>query len=137
MISLAMQLGQTTRKLITFMDTVKEAPSEVSRLNDLLKLIFAMAAGVFNALEHQRSRRGDIFPGHDHLRDVLVVCLERVSFIHDLVDKIETPKSGGNFASKGWAKFTLAMKKDEILELERQLGQALSVLNIMLTTSLL
>ncbi|KAF0324824.1 hypothetical protein GQ607_007995, partial [Colletotrichum asianum] len=119
-ISLAMQLSQATRKLIAFLDTVKEEPHEINRLKEVLKLVYSMAIGVANALEYQRKRLGDLAPGYNHLHDVLAVCLRRISSIQDITGKSHTSQTQG----------------DEILELERQLGLALQVLNVALTTSL-
>jgi hypothetical protein len=36
--------------------------------------------------------------------------------------------------SRKWASFKLALKKGDILELERRLGQAIQILDISLTT---
>lgn len=136
-ISLAMQLSQTTCKLIAFLDTVKEAPTEIGRLNDLLKLVFGMSASVVNALEYQRKQRGEAAPGNEHLCEVLIICLKRLIPIQHIVDEVEAHQTRSNVIAKSWIKVKAALKKDEIMELERQLGQAMNVLNIMLTTSVL
>lgn len=136
-ISLAMQLSQATRKLITFLDTVKEAPHEINRLKELLQLVYSMAIGVVNALEYQRKRLGDLAPGYNHLHDVLAVCLRRISSIQDITGKSHISQTQGNLSLKSWARLRLSLKGDEILELERQLGLSLQVLNVSLTTSLL
>ncbi|KAK1840579.1 hypothetical protein CCHR01_16803 [Colletotrichum chrysophilum] len=135
-ISLAMQLSQATRKLITFLDTVKEAPHEINRLKELLQLVYSMAIGVVNALEYQRKRLGDLAPGYNHLHDVLAVCLRRISSIQDITGKSHISQTQGNLSLKSWARLRLSLKGEEILELERQLGLSLQVLNVSLTTSL-
>lgn len=136
-ISLAMQLSQATRKLIAFLDTVKEAPHEINCLKELLKLVYSMAIGVVNALEYQRKRLGDLAPGYNHLHDVLAVCLRRISSIQDMTGKSHISQTQGKSSLKIWARLRLSLKGDEILELERQLGLSLQVLNVALTTSLL
>ncbi|KAF6812746.1 hypothetical protein CPLU01_14820 [Colletotrichum plurivorum] len=138
LVSLAMQLSQTTRKLIAFLDTIHDAPSEVVRLNGLLKMIFAMTANIINALENQGWGRSGYVPGREHIYEILVVCLQRLSPIQEALNKTESFSLGsGGIASRSWVKVKLAMKKEEILEMERQLEQALMVLNVSLTTTVL
>ncbi|KAE9568346.1 hypothetical protein CGMCC3_g15444 [Colletotrichum fructicola] len=95
-----------------------------------------MAIGVVNALEYQRKRLGDLAPGYNHLHDVLAVCLRRISSIQDITGKSHISQTQGNLSLKSWARLRLSLKGDEILELERQLGLSLQVLNVSLTTSL-
>jgi hypothetical protein len=41
---------------------------------------------------------------------------------------------GRSAASRKWASLKLALKKEDVLELERQLGLAIQILDISLTT---
>lgn len=137
LVSLAMQLGQTTRKLIAFLDAIHDAPTEVIRLNGLLKMVFAMTANIINALESQGRGRSGHVPGREHVYEILVVCLQRLSPIQDALSKTESFHPGSGIVTRSWVKVKLALKKDEVVEMERQLEQALAVLNISLTTTLL
>ncbi|KAF6822617.1 hypothetical protein CMUS01_11010 [Colletotrichum musicola] len=116
LVSLAMQLSQTTRKLVAFLDTIHDEPTEIN----------------------QGRGRGGYVPGREHIYEMLVVCLQRLSPIQDALNKTESFSLGsGSIVSRSWVKVKLAMKREEILEMERQLEQALTVLNVSLTTTIL
>jgi hypothetical protein len=136
-ISLAIQLGQTAITLVKFFDTISDAPNEVIRLRDLLRLIYATSSGVRNALECQRRLHGGTVAGAEDICDALTVCQRKLALIQDLLDKTENVQCGRTLVSRSWAKFRLAGKKDTISEFERQLGQGLDVLNVLLTANLM
>ncbi len=136
-LSLAIQLAQSASSLIDFLNTFTDAPNEVIRLRDLLRLIHAASVGVRNAVEYQRNLHGDVVPSAANIFEALTVCQDRVVAIRGRLDRIENVEHGRTLVSRSWARFRLAVKKDYILELERQLSQALSVLNVLLTTNLM
>lgn len=135
-ISLAMQLGQVTRRLIAFIDKLKNVPKDISRLNDMLKLLFAMSASVVDALEQQRKYLGSNAVGHEPICGALSICLQKLSVIIDVVDEVSTHQNASP-PLRAWAKFRHVLKEDDIIELERQLGQTLGVLNVLLTSAVL
>ncbi|KAF6793754.1 hypothetical protein CSOJ01_13857 [Colletotrichum sojae] len=137
LVALAMELTKTTRKLISFLDTIHDAPTEVVRLNGLLKLVCSTTVHTINAVELQSRGRGGHIPGREHIYEILVVCLQRLSPIQDALNKTEGFRLGNNVVSRSWVKLKLALKRDDMLEMERQLEQALSVLNVSLTTMVL
>ncbi|KAH8884385.1 hypothetical protein GQ53DRAFT_880155 [Thozetella sp. PMI_491] len=136
-ISLAMQLGQAARSLIAFLDTIADAPKEIARLKDLLLQIAAICSGVRSALEYQSRLHSYAVPGADDIYDALLVCQRKLVAIQEVLDQVEDVRAGRTLVTRNWAKFKLAVKKDGLLELERQLSQALAVLNVLLTTNLL
>ncbi|KAH8888106.1 hypothetical protein GQ53DRAFT_826667 [Thozetella sp. PMI_491] len=136
-LSLAIQLAQSTRSLIDFLNTFTDAPNEVIRLRDLLQLIHAMSVGVQNAVECQRRLYNGVVPGAADIHKALGVCQGRLVVIRDRLNRIENVERGRTLVSRSWARFRFALEKDCILDLERKLNQALSILNVMLTTNLM
>jgi hypothetical protein len=136
-ISLAMQLSSAAWTVARLLDTITDAPSEVVRLKDLLDLVHVTSIGVRNALQCQRRLHGDTIPGTEHIRNALAVCQRKLALIQSVLNRVENVERGRTLVSRSWARFRLAVKKDEIAVLERQLGQALDVLNVLLTTNLM
>ncbi|KAJ5465051.1 uncharacterized protein N7458_000737 [Penicillium daleae] len=133
-ISLAAQLGAGACTLIKFLETVSDAPAEIQRLESLLDQIYAIASCVRNALEYQRSLYGDKHILADDIHTSLLNCQKKVRRIECIVDRFKETENGRSVVSRKWASFKSAWKKEDVLELERQLGQAIQILDISLTT---
>lgn len=133
-VSLAAQIGAGAHTLIKFLETVSDAPAEVHRLESLLGQIYAMATCVRNALEYQRRLHGDKLVLADDIHVCLLNCQKKVQRIERIVEQFKETERGRTVVSRKWAWFKLALKKEDVLEIERQLGQAIQILNISLTT---
>ncbi|CEJ55528.1 hypothetical protein PMG11_01780 [Penicillium brasilianum] len=133
-ISLAAQLGAGAHTLIKFLQTVSDAPTEIQRLESLLDQIYAIATGVPKALECERKLHGDKHILADNIHTSLLNCHKKVQGIERIVDRFKETENGRSVVSRKWASFKMAIKKEEVLELERQLGQAVLTLNVALTT---
>lgn len=133
-ISLAAQVGAGAHTLIKFLQTVSDAPTEVQRLEGLPDQIYAIATCVRNALEHQRKLHGDKHILADDIHASLLNCQKKVQRIERVVDRFKETENGRNVVSRRWASFKLALKKENVLELERQLGQAVQILDVAITT---
>ncbi len=136
-LSLAIQLAQSAHSLIDFLNTFTDAPNEVVRLRDLLRLVHVASVGVRNAVECQRRLYSDVLPGTADIYEALAVCQGKLVAIRGRLDRVEHVERGRTLVSRSWARFRLALEKDYILELERQLNYALGILNVLLTTNLM
>ncbi|GLI78870.1 hypothetical protein PoHVEF18_007192 [Penicillium ochrochloron] len=132
-ISLAAQLGAGAHTLIKFLNTVSDAPAEIQRLESVLDQIYAIATCVRNALEYQRKLHGDKHILADDIQISLLNCQKKVQGIEHIVDRFKETEKGRSVASRKWTSLKLALKED-VLELERQLGLAIQILDISLTT---
>jgi hypothetical protein len=132
-VSLAAQLGAGTHTLIKFLETVSDAPAEVHRLESLLDQIYAIATCVRNALEYQHKLHGDKHILAEDIHASLLNCQKKVQRIEWIVDEFKGNETSRTVVSRRWASFKLAWKKEDIPELERQLGQAIQILDISLT----
>jgi hypothetical protein len=131
-ISLAAQLGAGTHTLIKFLNTVSDAPAEIQRLQSPLDQIYAIATCVRNALEYQRKLEGDKHILADDIHISLLNCQKKVQSIENIVNRFKESENGRTVISRKWASFKLAL--EDVLGLERQLGLAIQILDISLTT---
>lgn len=136
-VSLAMQISSATHTLVKFLGTISDAPKEVVRLKDMLNLVHIASVGVKKALEYQARLHGDNIEGIQSIHDVLEVCQKKLSLIQSVLDRVENIERGRNLVSRSWARFRLAVKKEDIVDFEKQLGHALGVLNVQLSTNLM
>ena len=72
--------------------------------------------------------------GSDQICFALVVCQQKLVLIQASLGKVENTK---RLVSRSWARLRLVIKKDEITEFERELGQALNILNVSLTANIM
>jgi hypothetical protein len=133
-ISLAAQLGAGAHTLIKFLQTVSDAPTEIQRLESLLDQIYAIATCVRTALECQRKLHGDKRIPADDIHASLLNCQKQIQKIERIVDRFKETENGRSVVSRKWASFELALKNKDVLKLERQLGQAIQLLDIAITT---
>lgn len=136
-LSLAMQLSEAAFVLVRFLDTVADAPSEVIRLKDLLKLVHVTSIGIKSALDSQQRLNTGSIPSTEPIQEAMEICARKLTLIQKALSRVENIERGCNLVSRSWARFRLAIKKDQIAEVESQLGQALNVLNVLLTTNLM
>ena len=134
-ISLAIQVGKASQELVHFFNTISDAPDEVTRLKEQTNRIYCISTGLTNALEHQRKLHGDTLPGTESVREALISCLRRLESVQDILKKVDGSRYGRRTVARYWAQFRFAVKKDDVLEFERQLGLDLMSLNVFLTTN--
>lgn len=137
-ISLAVQLAGGAHKLLKFLETISDATAEINRLKDLLTQIHVMMIGIQSAFQCQRQLRGGGAPVASDIQKALLICQEKVLSFCKVLNKAERSQRGRNaILFRKWAHFKLALKKDDIRDLERQLGHTLHVLHISLTVNLM
>lgn len=132
-ISLAAQLSAGTHTIIKFLETISDAPAEVHRLESLLDQIYAIAKYIRNTLEYQHRIHGDKHILAEDIHASLLNYQKKVQRIKRIMDEFKGNKRSRTVVSRKWASFKLAWKKEDVLELERQLGQAIQILDTSLT----
>ncbi|KAJ2990096.1 hypothetical protein NUW58_g3127 [Xylaria curta] len=136
-LSSSIRLAQVSQDLVEFLDKIRDAPNEIIRLKDQIRLIFALSSGVRNNLEYQKRLQDRAVVGQEHIYEALMACQKSLYRIQTLLEKAENVHTGRTLVSRSWAKFKLAVKKEHITELETQLIRDVNILNCLLTTSLL
>jgi hypothetical protein len=134
-ISLAIQLVGSVRDIRRFMRQVSDAPKELNRLIDLLEQLEVIIEGVGELIEKQRRSAGDgdIDVSPNVLR-AMKTCGSRLARIENVVEKAR--KDAKNKAMKSLGAFKMACQKKDIEELEGQLRDAVSILNLTMTMNL-
>lgn len=137
-VSLAVQLAGGAHALLKFLETISDAPAEINRLQDLLTQIHAMVNSIQNAFQCQRQLHGDGAPVASDIYKALLICQKKIQPLCKILDKAENSQRGRNaIIFRKWAHFKLALKKEDISDLEQQLGHTLQVLHISLTINLM
>jgi hypothetical protein len=134
-VSLAIQLVGSVRDIRRFMRQLSDAPNELNRLIDLLEQLELIIEGIGELIEKQRrsARDGDIDVSPNVLR-AMKTCESRLARIENVVEKAR--KGAKNKAMKSFGAFRIAYQKKDIEELEGQLRDAVSILNLTMTMNL-
>ncbi|GAW23124.1 hypothetical protein ANO14919_126740 [Xylariales sp. No.14919] len=134
--SLALQLAQSAFDVKRFLDTVQNAPREIKRLRDLVIQLHLVAQTVTALLRQQSSLRSQDPQVSNNVHDSLKACQEKLDLIRDVFQIAEKVNKKKNTIIRNWAQLRLASKKETIEEFERQLEQAISLLNTNLLINL-
>ncbi|KAI0410233.1 ankyrin [Xylaria grammica] len=134
--SLALQLVQTAFDIKRFLDTIQNAPREIKRLKGLILQLHTAAQTITSLLQHQTSLRSRDPQISANVHDCLKSCQEKLDLIQDVLLIAENVNKKENTIIRNWAQLRLAFKKETIEEVERQLEQAISLLNTHLLVNL-
>ncbi|TLD33771.1 hypothetical protein PspLS_00031 [Pyricularia sp. CBS 133598] len=119
LLSLAMQLVDTSNQVISFCESVRNAPSELERLMRLFLNVQGIAIDAQNVFgEFQRMHkdgRRAIFPVPG-IAGALEECIEIVNEMKQEVNKVD---------GTTWAKIKFVFKTQTISEYEKRLGDSL------------
>ncbi|KAI1119845.1 ankyrin [Nemania abortiva] len=136
-ISLALQLAQSAFDVKRFLDTIENAPAEVARLKGVVTQLHLIAHSTTTLLEHQKRLRKQESQVSNSIYDSLKMCQGKLDLIQDVLQIAKKVNHGQSSVSRNWAQIRLACKKEKIDEFERQLEQAISVLNTNLLLNLI
>jgi hypothetical protein len=93
-VSLSLQLIQTTRVIKTFAQNVKDAPKELERLVASLGRLEALLEAVCTMVEQQSSLQGQHFPAPSKtISNSLESCKKSLQPLLDIVAKFAAPQS--------------------------------------------
>jgi hypothetical protein len=136
-VSLAIQLVGSVRKIRCFLHSVSEAPEELRRLLDLLEQLELILEQVETLVEGQQ--RNTLFPETGAPTCVLraiKTCEGKVALIESLVEVSKQASATSNRAARAIGSFKLACKKKDIQGLENQLHDAISLLSLTMMANL-
>jgi len=134
-VSLVMQLVDGCRWLVNILTAIADAPSELVRLKHLIGLVGTTAAAIKDALEYQCRLHPGAILRVNAVYETLEACLQKVCKMRAVLDSFTRLEYSPSIVSRNWARVKLAMKKDDMAEMEEQLGIALQMLNVSLTTN--
>jgi len=136
-VSLAIQLVDSVREIRRFLRDVSEAPKELRRLIDLLEQLEHILENVGALVERQQqgAAQTDLDLSDSILR-AMRTCESKLKMLEDVVEAARKSGNATNKASRKFSDFRLACKKRDIEEFERQLHDAISLLNMAMTANL-
>ncbi|KAE9365956.1 hypothetical protein N431DRAFT_385949 [Stipitochalara longipes BDJ] len=122
-VSLAIQLVDSVREIRRFLRDVSEAPKELKRLIDLLEQLELILENIAALVDRQKqgAAQTDIDLSGSILR-AMETCESKLKMLEDV--------------TRTFGSFRLACKKRDIEDFERQLHDAISMLNLAMTTNL-
>ena len=136
-ISLTIQVGKAAQDLVHFFNTITDAPSEVTRLKDQVNRVYTISTAATNALERQRALHGDDVPSAEGIRDTLSGCLRKLHLVEEVIRMVDGAKYGRKAVAWYWSQLRTAIKKQDLVEFERQLGLDLLSLNTLMTANVM
>ena len=134
-VSLAIQLVDSIQEAKTFLRDIQNAPAELVRLVKTVDQLDSILRYVKTLLEQQFLALRQ--PGTPtFILDALQNCAKTMKPLQRVVDEARISTNRRRRTQRAWASTKLAFKKEEIQELERQLGDAKSDLHLAITGNL-
>jgi uncharacterized protein YoxC len=137
-VSLAIQLVDSVRQIQRFLRNVSEAPKELRRLINLLEQLELILENIGELIDRQQRQSADedVALSETVLR-AMKTCENTVKGLAGIVDAARKSAEAKNKATKALGSLRLSCKKKDIEEFERQLHEAVSLLNLTMTTNLM
>jgi len=136
-VGVAMQVAQAASTLITFLDTIIDAPESVVRIKSLLKAIQLGSVRIRKVLKRQHALYGDDGTAEEEICDALSQCQKKVVKMQTVLNKFGDFQTENSKVSRSWARLKVALKKDDMVEIERQLTQDLNALHLLLEMNIM
>jgi len=121
-VSVAFQLGSTVQQLISFWESVKEAPAEVAQIKSQLRVLGALLRGI-----EVDSQQPSSPSTPDIAHDCLSVCYSSISKLQELSQELDKGLNG-NGIRRNWTKLRKAMREKELAAYWSELERAKSML---------
>ena len=134
-VSLAIQLVDSVQEARSFIKDVQNAPNELVRLAETLDQLNSVLNYVRNLLEQQLLALR--LPGTPtFILDALQDCARKIEPLKRVVEEARVSAKQQRRAQRAWASTKLASKKEDLQQLERQLRDAKSDLQLAITGNL-
>lgn len=134
-VSLSLQLVQSTKAITTFLRDIKQAPTELTRLTESLERFTGILEDVHQILEEQESKV-KISPPASMFKS-LNACKTHLRPLKDIVDRYATSSHGySSKRSRLWKDLKLGLKAKEISVFEDKIERDMVALNIAMSTNL-
>ena len=122
-VSLAIQLVETGKKISSFLASVQDAPNEVSKLGQTVDQLNGTLKQVSYLLEQQylvlRLPGAPVF-----ITNALENCEKRIKMLENAISKARVAMDHRNRVHRSWAAIKFNWKKEDIREMQSQLRDA-------------
>ena len=134
-VSLAIQLVDSVQEARTFLKDVRNAPNELVRLDETLDQLSSVLQYVRTLLEEQILALR--LPGTPtFILGALENCARKMGPLKSLVDEARVSTGQRRSLQRAWGSTRFAAKKKDLRQLERQLSDAKSDLQLAITGNL-
>lgn len=132
-LSLAIQLVDSSLKLYKFLETIQGAPSEIVRLQEMVLQLHSILKGAQDVLE-QQNKQEHVPPPDQSLYSALKSCQSKVKTLEDYITKIQR-----NAVQRGiqrvWGKVKIPFEQDHFAKINGQVQEACQIMNTALATN--
>ena len=128
-VSLGVQLAGTVQATSEFLRSVLNAPDELLRLVDLLGQLQGTLGHVSDLIEQQSS----VLTSPGSLRSIAAAlqnCEKSLKKLESLVDQLKRSLDRQHRIQRAWASLRTVLKKEELLELRKQIQESLITLQL-------
>jgi hypothetical protein len=137
-ISLALQLAGAARETKGLICRIRDGPRELERLQNQVDQVFSISEGIRTVFEYWAQVSRTDFPiVLINVLEGLGGCERALASLRLIVEEAKPMATGRRVLTRTWASLGLARRRNDILDVERRLGHAISLLNIAMTTSLM
>lgn len=136
-VSLAIQLAQSTQDVTRFLRNNAGASKELDRLLDILEQLKVILEDVQALNTDQIKHSGDPDLRLAAVFTALQTCQNSFKSLESVLNKAKIPMKKSNTLSKTWASFKFTLKKNEVEDFQNQLQQAMNMIHLAMTTKVL
>lgn len=128
-VSIAIQLAESIKKLVEFGKAVQDAPASICALFHDLEVLAAVISQI------QQINGNTVF---DNVSEkALQNCHQKISKLQNTIHQAQLSLKSKSSTRRKWGAFNITLKKDEIQSLQRSIEEAKSTLQLVQTKSLL
>ena len=119
-VSVAIQLAESFKKLSDFWKSIKEAPEDIRAISTDLDLVSSVLAEIARDTQH-------VAPD-DTLIAVLNACWDKVKLLTGIVNQIEPGFASASLRVRKWTSFKAVLRRGELIKFQEGLERLKSTL---------
>ena len=119
-VSVAIQLAESFKKLSDFWKSIKEAPEDIRAISTDLDLVSSVLAEIANETQHVQP--------DDTLIAVLNACWDKVKLLTGIVNQIEPGFASTSLRLRKWTAFKAVLRRGELIKFQEALERLKSTL---------
>lgn len=132
-ISIAVQIAESSLKLYYLLEQVKDSTRDIQRLNWYVLQLHKMLDGVRNLLEIQKNQ-DKIFPPAEDFHNAFKVCRESVSTLREYALQLHR-RSGEKGLRRVKGLLMIAADKGKIAKFSTEVQEAIQILGVAIATN--
>lgn len=132
-VSLAIQLAQSTQDVSRFLRSITDAPKEVDRLISLLEQLQLILDGVQALNTKQMEQDGVPDLRLSAIFTALQKCRNNLEPLESLLKKAKDRLKNSSKLARTWASFKFTLKKKDVEDFQNRLQQAMLMIQTALT----